>query len=129
LGSKNESAYARLRNRLSPRGNFHTVAEEVSSAYHYIADVDTDAEEYAAISCEIEIRLGQSGLRLHRALRGIHSASELREDTIARFVRDAAPVVTNRLVEDRPALGETLERADLDAALVPMIERDEPLTP
>ncbi|TJW03693.1 MAG: hypothetical protein E5W82_32470 [Mesorhizobium sp.] len=59
------------------------------------------------------IRFTQGGLRFHRALHGIHSAPELRKHTVPRRVRDAAPVIRNGLVEDRTALGQRLERADL----------------
>ena len=52
-------------------------------------------------------------LRIHRALHGIHGASKLGKDTIARRVRYAAPMLSNKPIEDRAALGEPLERADL----------------
>jgi hypothetical protein len=42
--------------------------------------------------------------------------AELREYTIARCVRYAAPVLTNDPVEDRPPFGQPLERADLVGA-------------
>jgi hypothetical protein len=42
-----------LRNGLQPRGNVHAVAEEVSSAYHYVAYVDTDAKANAALRREV----------------------------------------------------------------------------
>ena len=62
------------------------------------------------------VRLGQGSLRLHRALHGVHSASELRKDTVARRVRYAAPVVPNEPVEDCAPFGQPLERADLIGA-------------
>jgi hypothetical protein len=71
---------------LKPRGNVHAIAEEVPGAYQDVTGVYTDAEAYAAISCETGVGFGQSGLRLHRALHGINGASELREDTVARRV-------------------------------------------
>ena len=70
----------------------------------------------AAIRWETGVRFGQSGLRLHRALHGVHSASELRKDTIARRVRYAAPVFPNEPVEDRAPFGQPFERADLVSA-------------
>jgi hypothetical protein len=93
-----------------------TPSPKRSPAYHYITDVDTDAEEYAAIRCETGIRFGQSGLRIHRALHGIDRAPELRKDTVARRVRYAAPVVPYELIEDRAPFGQALERADLVSA-------------
>src|SRR5262249_14176583 len=91
---------------------------------HYVTDVDTDAEEYAAIRCETEVRFGQSGLRLDRALHGVHSASELRKDTVARRVRYAAPMVPNEPVEDRASFGQSLERADLVVTHVTAVALD-----
>jgi hypothetical protein len=37
------------------------------------------------------VHFGQSGLRFHRALKGVHSTPELGEDTVARRVCYAAP--------------------------------------
>ena len=102
-----------VRQCLKPRRDVHTVAEEVPSAYHYVADVDTDAEIDAPVRRDTCVRLGQGGLRLHRALHGLHGASKLRKDTIARRVRYAAPVVPNEPVEDCAPFGQPLERADL----------------
>jgi len=96
--------------------NVHAVTEEVPSAYHYVADVDTDAEADAAIRCETGVRFGQGSLRLYRALHRLHSASELRKNTIARRVRYAAPVFSNDPVEDCAPFGQALERADLITA-------------
>src|SRR5262249_30977247 len=105
-----------VRQCLKPRGNVHTVAEEVSSAYHYVSDVDTDAEEYAAIRCETGVRFGQSGLCLHRALHRVRRATKFSQNAIARRVRDASPVFTNDPVEDGSALSKPTERADLVSA-------------
>ena len=63
-----------------------------------------------------EFASAKSGLRIHRALHGVHGAPKLRKDTIAGRVRYAAPVVPNEPIEDRPALGEPPERADLIGA-------------
>ena len=54
----------------------------------------------------------QSSLRIHRALYGVHRAPKLRKNTIARRVRYAAPVFPDEPIEDRPPLGQPLERAD-----------------
>ena len=62
------------------------------------------------------VRLGQSSLRLHRALHGVHGAPELRKDTVARRVRYAAPVLPNDPVEDRAPFSQPLERADFVGA-------------
>jgi len=75
--------------------------------------VDTDAEAYAAIRCEIGVCFSQSGLRLYRALHRLHSASELRKHTVARRVRYAAHMVPDELIKYGSALSEALERADL----------------
>src|SRR5262249_42004814 len=80
---------------------------------HHVTDVDTYAEEYAAIRCETGVRSGQGGLRIHRALHRFHGASELGKDTVARRVRYAAPVHSNEPVEDCAPFGQPLERADL----------------
>jgi hypothetical protein len=82
------------------------------SAYHYV----TDAEDYAPVRRKRRVGFGQSGLRLYRALHGVHCASELRKNTVASGVRYAAPVFTNEPVEDRAPLGQPLERADLISA-------------
>src|SRR5262249_43085488 len=83
---------------------------------HYVANVDANAEADAAIRCETGVRFGQSGLRLHRALHRVHRASELRKDTVACRVRNAASILRNEPVQDRAPFGEALERADLVSA-------------
>jgi hypothetical protein len=98
---------------LQPRSNVHAVAKQVTRAHHYVADVNPDAEIDAPVRRDTCVRLGQSRLCLHRTLHGIHCASELRKDTVARGVRYAAPVVSNDPVEDCAPFGQALERADL----------------
>jgi hypothetical protein len=98
---------------LQPRRNVHTVAEEVSSAHHYVTDVDTNTEADVMVGCDPRVSFGQGSLRVHRALYGVNGAPELRKDTIARRVRYAARVLPNEPVEDRAPFGQTLERADL----------------
>ena len=83
--------------------------------------MDANAEIDALVGWQAGVRFSQSSLRLHRALHGIHGTPELRKDTVARRVRDAAPVVPNGLVEDRAALGQALERPDLVGAHEPAI--------
>jgi hypothetical protein len=73
--------------------------------------VQADTEANLAVRLDRRVRLGQSSLRLHRALYGLNGASELRKDTIARRVRYTAPVVPNEPVEDRAPFGQPLERA------------------
>jgi hypothetical protein len=50
------------------------------------------------------------------ARHSVHRASELRKDTVASRIRDAAPVLSDELIENGAALRETLERADLVSA-------------
>ena len=61
----------------------------------------------------VAVSFGQSSLRLNRALNRIHSASKLGKDTVARRVGYTTPMFPNELIEDRPAVGEPLERTDL----------------
>jgi hypothetical protein len=98
---------------LKPRGNVHTVAEEVPSAYHYVTDVDTDAEIDALVSGEAGVRFSESSLRIHSALHRVNRTSELGKRTIARCICYPAPVVSNEPVEDRAPFGQLLERANL----------------
>jgi len=53
--------------------------------------VDADTEANLAVRRESRVRLGQSGLRFHRTLHGVHCTAELGEDTVARRVCYAAP--------------------------------------
>jgi hypothetical protein len=101
---------------LQSRRNVHAVAEEVSRAYHYVTDVNPDAEIDLSVGRDTCVRLGQSSLCIHRALHGINGASELRKDTVARRVRYAAPVVSNEPVKNRTPFGQALERADFISA-------------
>ena len=103
----------RFRQCLQPRRNVHAIAKQVPGADHHVTDVHANAEVDAAVRRETGVRFGQGGLRIHRALHRIHGASKLGKDTIARRVRYAAPMLPNEPIEDRPALGEPLERADL----------------
>lgn len=77
---------------LKPRGNVHTVAEEVSTTHHYVADVNSNPEIDALVGRDVCVRFGQGGLRVHRTLHRIHSTSKLRQDTVTSRVRYAAPV-------------------------------------
>src|SRR5207302_147197 len=67
-----------LRNRLQPRGNVHTLAEEVPGADHHVPNVDTHAEVDLPVRRDTCVRLGQSALSLHCALHGICGTPELR---------------------------------------------------
>jgi hypothetical protein len=78
--------------------------------------VNPDAEIDVLVRQDTGVRLGQSALRLHRALHRLNRAPKLREDTIARRVGYAAPVVPNEPVEDRPAFGQPFERAGMSKA-------------
>ncbi len=78
--------------------------------------MNPNAEIDPAIRCEARVGFGQGSLRLYRALHRLHSASELRKDTIARRVRYAAPVFPNEPVEDRAPFCQPFERADLVSA-------------
>jgi hypothetical protein len=101
---------------LKPRGYIYPVAEQVSSAHHHVADVHANAKADAAIRCETGVHFGQSSLRFYRALHRLHGASELRKDTVTRRIRYASPVFPNEPVEDRAALGQAFECANLVSA-------------
>jgi hypothetical protein len=101
---------------LQPRGNVHAIAKEVSSANHNVADVNSNAEEYAAVGCKRRVCFGQGFLRFHRALHGFHGAPKFGEDTIARRVRYAAAVFPNEPIEDRAPFGQSSERANFVSA-------------
>jgi hypothetical protein len=106
----------RLCDGLQPCGNVHAVSEQVSSPHHHFADVHANTEADATVGCDPRVRFGQGSLRIHRALYGINSASELRKDTVARRVRYPAPVLPNEPVEDCASFGQALEGADLISA-------------
>jgi hypothetical protein len=72
-----------LRNRLKTSGNVHAVAEQVPGTHHHVADVHSNTEADTAVWRDAGVRIGQGGLRLDRALHGVHRASELRKDTVA----------------------------------------------
>ena len=67
----------------------------------------------AAVGRKIGVRFRQCGLRIHRALDRVNCAAKLGKDTVARRVRNAAPMFPNEPIEDRAALSEPLERTDL----------------
>jgi hypothetical protein len=60
----------------------------------------------ALINGKTGVRFSKSSLRLHSALRGVHSASEFRKDTVARRVCYAAPVFPYEPVEDCAPLSQ-----------------------
>jgi hypothetical protein len=60
---------------------------------HHVADVHANAEVDVLVGRYIRVRLGQSILRLHRALHGVNGASELSKDTVAGCIGYAAPCV------------------------------------
>src|SRR6516162_5992248 len=79
-----------FRDCLQPRRYVHSVTKQVSSPNHHVADMHTNAEADAAVGCETGVRTGQGSLRIHGALYRVNGASELREDTVARRVRNTA---------------------------------------
>ena len=82
----------------------HTVTEQVSGAHHHVPDVDPDAEANAAIRRKSGVRLGESSLRLHRALYGVNG-------TLSPAVFVMRPLCSpNEPVEDRPPFGQAFER-------------------
>jgi hypothetical protein len=101
---------------LQPRGNVHTITEQVPSANHHVTDVDINAETDAPVNGEAGVRFSESTLRFHSSLYRVNSASKFGEDTIARRIRYAAPVFPNEPVENRPPFGQSFERADLVSA-------------
>lgn len=74
----------------------------------HIARLFADAEVDLLVGRDTCVRLSQSSLCRHRTLHGIHCACELCKDTAARRVRDAAPVYSNELVENRAPFGQAL---------------------
>jgi hypothetical protein len=101
---------------LKPRGNVHTVAEQVSTAHHHVTDVDTNTEADATVGCDPRVSFGQGSLRLHRALNCVNGASELGKDTVASRVGYTAPVLPNEPIEDRTPFCQAPEGADLVSA-------------
>ncbi len=63
------------------------------------------------------------------ALHGVHGAPKLRKDAVARRIGYAAPVIPNELIEDRSALGEPPEGANLisphEAAVALHVRRED----
>jgi hypothetical protein len=78
--------------------------------------VNPDTEIDALVGRDARVGLGQSDLRLHRALHGFNRTPKFGKHTIARRVRYAAPVFMNESVEDCAPFGQSLERADLISA-------------
>ena len=111
----------RLRQRLQPSRNVHPITKQVPSPDHHVTDVNPNAKVDTALGRETGVRLGQGGLRIHRALHRIHGTSKFGKDTVARRVGYAAPMLPNEPVEDRPPLREPFERPDLIGAHEPTI--------
>jgi hypothetical protein len=61
-------------------------------------------------------RPGRAGSKSDHVRYAAESGSKFRRYTVARGVRYAAPVVPNEPIEDHPALGEPVSRADLMGA-------------
>src|SRR3974390_2106930 len=97
-----------------PRCSRHL--RNVACAHHHVTDVDTNAEVDVPVCRETGVRFSESSLRVHRTLYGVYHAPELRKDTVASRVRDAAPVIPNEPVEDCAPFGQAPERADLVSA-------------
>ena len=116
VGRAGDTHSSRLRQRLQPRRNVHPVPEQITRTHHHVTNVNADAKVDALLRRQAGVCFRQRRLRFHRALHGVHGAPELRENTVARGVRDAASVVRDGLVEDRASLGQPLERSDLVGA-------------
>ena len=76
-----------VRQCLKPRSDVHALSEEVSGTDHYVADVNSNSNIDVLVGRNACVRLSESSLCRHCALYGVHRASELREDTVARRVR------------------------------------------
>jgi hypothetical protein len=101
---------------LEPRGNVHTVAEEVPSAHHYVADVNPDAEIDVAVGCDPEFVSAKAVCAFTA-----HCTASTALPNSARTLSPAVfamrlPVVLDEPVEDRAPFGQPLERADFISA-------------
>ena len=109
-----------------PRGDVDAVAENVAVLLDDVADIDADAEIYAARrSACAGVALGHAGLDLDGAAHCIDDAGELGEQPVAGGLHDPAAVPRDRW--DRRVRGDARragERAFLVSAHQPAVAGD-----
>src|SRR5215467_367413 len=81
---------ARLRERLEPRGDVHSLAIEVAAIDHHIAKVDPDTKLDALVLRYSHVALEHALLNLDRAAYGIHNTWKLDQNAIAHRLDDSA---------------------------------------
>jgi hypothetical protein len=80
--------------------DIHSIAEQVRTPNHHIANVDADPELKAAILRPSGARFPEPLLDRHRALNSIHGARKLCENAIASGVGDPASMLGDEAVHD-----------------------------
>jgi hypothetical protein len=94
---------------LQSGSNVHSVSEEVASTYHYVTNMNTDAELQAALSGLVLVQGSQRLLNLDSASGSIDGAGELREHAVPSRVGDPATMFIDEPVHDLAMLGQAPE--------------------
>jgi hypothetical protein len=112
---------AGLGKRLQPGRDVDPVAEQIDAIDDDVADMHANAQLHRLVEGTARVLRGDRGLDRDRALDGIDHAGEVGDDTVARGVKDAAPVRQDQLIDDDATCLQPGERADLVARHQPAI--------
>ena len=93
---------ARLRHRLQPRRDVHTVAVDVVGVADDVADIDADAELDPSLRRHRLVPLGHAALHIDRAAHGIDRAGELDQHPIAGGLDDTAAMAGDGGIDNSP---------------------------
>jgi hypothetical protein len=103
----------RLSKSLQAGGDINGVAEEIVALNDDIADMYPDAEPHLLTGRSIRILLCYGVLHRDSTLHGVHSTSEVSDETIASRVEDPTAMRGDQAIYDDPVRGEGAERVDL----------------
>jgi hypothetical protein len=96
---------ARLRDAFQSRGNVNAVAENIAVLDDDVADMNANTDFNTQVSRDALITLRHSLLCLDRTTRGINSAPEFDQESVAGAFDNAAVVLGDRRLEEFPTMG------------------------
>jgi len=104
---------ARLSESLQPSRDIDSIAEEVVTLNHGVADMDPDAEPHLLAGRSIHVLLGYGVLHRDGTLHSIHGTGEIGDEAIARRVEDPTAMGGDQTIDDNFVSRKRAKGADL----------------
>src|SRR6516164_6827508 len=89
-----------LRQALKASGDIDSIAIEVATLDHHVAEVDPNPEDNSAVVGDVTVSRVHRFLQLHRAIDRVNRAGELHQDAIAHDLDDSAVVICDSGLQD-----------------------------